>query len=211
MAPFYSTVCEQLGWEADATWLAAMKESNAAEAAKLAEKLADAEQNEGESEIAAALLARAEFLTRIGEKTDALSAYDDALAKTVALGPKLDVMLAKLRIGLFFEDLKLVTSTIDKAKALLEEGGDWERRNRLKVYEALFLIRVRSFKKAAALLLDSIATFTATELLSYTQFVMYTVLTSLISLPRAQLKEKIVDAPEILQAPHLNLDAWTRR
>ena len=166
MAPFYSTVCEQLGWETDATWLAAMKESNVAEAAKLAEKLTDAEQNEGESEIAAALLARAEFLTRIGEKTDALAAYDDALAKTVALGPKLDVMLAKLRIGLFFEDLKLVTSTIDKAKALLEEGGDWERRNRLKVYEAVFLLQIRDFKASAALLLDSVATFTATELLS---------------------------------------------
>lgn len=85
---------------------------------------------------------------------------------------------------------------------MLEEGGDWERRNRLKVYEAVFLIMSREFKKASSLLLDSVATFTATELLPYKDFVLYAVVTSLISLPRKELKSKIVDAPEILQVLH---------
>lgn len=67
------------------------------------------------------------------------------------------------------------------------------------MYEAVYLISVRNFKKASALLLDSVATFTATELISYNTFVMYTVLTSLLSLPRAELKTKVIDAPEILQ------------
>ena len=68
--------------------------------------------------------------------------------------------------------------------------------------------QVRDFKKASAQLLDSVATFTATELLPYNQFVLYTVIASLISLPRADLKSKVVDAPEILQVigeiPHLS-------
>ena len=50
---------------------------------------------------------------------------------------------------------------IDKAKKLCEEGGDWERKNRLKVYEALFFMGTRDFKKAGELFLDSTATFGA--------------------------------------------------
>jgi len=54
-----------------------------------------------------------------------------------------------------------VKQQIDKAKKLCDEGGDWERKNRLKVYEALFLMVTRDFKKAGELFLDSTATFGA--------------------------------------------------
>lgn len=199
MAPFYQNTCAEFGWTLDHSLLAAMEAANAAELVKLTEKLEDAEKNDGETEIREALLARAEFLVRIGENAKAVAAYDATYTKTVAMGLRLDLLLAKIRVGLFFEEMKLVSSTIEKAKKLLEEGGDWERRNRLKVYEAVYHIMVRDFKKASALLLDSVATFTATELLSYNHFVLFTVVTGLISLPRAELKSKIVDAPEILQ------------
>jgi len=66
---------------------------------------------------------------------------------------------------------------------------------------------IRDLKKASALFLDSIATFTATELLPYNTFILYAVATSLVALPRSELKPKIIDAPEILQVigeiPHL--------
>lgn len=58
---------------------------------------------------------------------------------------------------------------------MVEKGGDWERRNRLKVYEGTFLLVCREFSDAADLLLDSIATFTCYELFSYRRFVLYTV------------------------------------
>jgi len=207
MAPFYRATCEQLGWEMDSALLTQMETSNAAELSTLAEKLKDAEENEGESEIAAALLARAEFYQRVGNKAETLKSYGETFKKTVALGPKLDLVLAEVRVALFFDDLKLAASTIERAKALLEDGGDWERRNRLKVYEAVYLIAIRSFAKASSLLLDSIATFTATELVSYNDFVMYTVVASLIAVPRAEIKLKVIEAPEILQVigevPHL--------
>jgi len=85
---------------------------------------------------------------------------------------------------------------------MLEEGGDWERRNRLKVYEALFLLQIRDFKASAKLLLDSIATFTATDLMPYKTFIFYTVVASLVALTRKELKAKVMDAPEILQVIH---------
>jgi 26S proteasome regulatory subunit N7 len=58
------------------------------------------------------------------------------------------------------EDWAAVKAGIARAKVLCEEGGDWERKNRLKVYEALFCMATRDFKRAAELFLDSIATFT---------------------------------------------------
>jgi len=199
MAPFYKSLCERLEWPVDQALLTSMETANAAELASLQEKLKDAVDNLGESEIRDAHLAIAEFYMRTGEKQLTLDAMDETFGKTVAMGPRLDLLLSKLRVSFFFDDLKLTKATIEKAKSLLVEGGDWERRNRLKVYEAVFLICIRDFKKASALLLDSIATFTATELVSYNTFVMYTVLTTLASLPRAELKKKVVDAPEILQ------------
>jgi 26S proteasome regulatory subunit N7 len=60
-------------------------------------------------------------------------------------------------------------------------------------------VRIRNLTGASTLLLDSIATFTASELLPYNQLVLYAVATSIIALPRAQIKVRVIDAPEILQ------------
>jgi len=65
------------------------------------------------------------------------------------------------RSDIAFGDWHSVKQQIDKAKKLCDEGGDWERKNRLKVYEALFLMVTRDFKKAGELFLDSTATFGA--------------------------------------------------
>lgn len=75
--------------------------------------------------------------------------------------------------------------------SLFEEGGDWERKNRLKVYEGLFCMSTRNFKRAANLFLDSISTFTTYELFPYDTFIFYTVLTSIITLGRVSLKQKV--------------------
>jgi len=207
MAPLYIVVCEQLGWKSDAALLATLQTANADALANLDAHIAECEEKEGETEIREAFLARAEHLIAIGEKELAYAALEETFKKTVAMGPKLDLVLAKLRVGLFFDDLQLVKKEVERAKGLLEQGGDWERRNRLKVYEALFLLRIRDLKRASALLLDSIATFTASELLSYNLFIMYAVATSVIALPRADMKPKVIDAPEILQVigeiPHV--------
>jgi len=202
MAPFYKLVCEQLGWPVDAAKLSALEAANAAKLTELTDKVKANEESEGESEIREAYLARANFLMKIGERDKAFEAMEETVTKTVALGPKLDIMLSQLRMCLFFNDMPLTKVKLDKAKTMLEAGGDWERRNRLKVYEAVFLMRARNFKEAAKLLLDSIATFTATELVSYNTFIFYTVVCALVALPRKELKAKVVDAPEILQVIH---------
>lgn len=87
--------------------------------------------------------------------------------------------------------------------SLVEKGGDWDRRNRLKVYEGLHLLSIRDFKKGGQLFIDALPTFTATELVSFQDFVGLTVLSNLLRFgwagQRAELRKKVIDSPEVLQ------------
>ena len=74
---------------------------------------------------------------------------------------------------------------------LIEEGGDWDRRNRLKVYRGLHLVSIRQFKQGGALFIDALSTFTATELISYNDFVALTVVSNALALKRVDLKKKV--------------------
>jgi 26S proteasome regulatory subunit N7 len=98
---------------------------------------------------------------------------------------------------MFFADKLLVKKNVDRAKALIDTGGDWDRRNRLKAYQGLYLLTVRSYNLAAPLLLDSLSTFTSYELCTYSSLVVYSVLAGSVALRRVDFKAKVVDAPEI--------------
>lgn len=208
MALLYESLCSELGWNMDQTVLETMRLKIKEDLIKLDEKITDAEENLGESEVREAHLAKSLYYIRIGDKEKALEQMKVTEGKTVAVGQKMDLVFHTLQLGFFFMDFDLISKGIDKAKNLFEEGGDWERKNRLKVYEGLYCMSTRNFKKAAELFLDSISTFTTYELFPYDVFIFYTVLTSIISLDRVSLKQKVVDAPEILSViskiPHLS-------
>merc|ERR1719262_11192 len=114
-------------------------------------------------EIRDALLEKAHFYNRIGDKDTALEAYKVAFEKTVGTGGRLDNVLTCIRIAFFYDDKELAKKEIDRAKAELAKGGDWERRNKLKVYEGMYLMTAREWKTAAELFLNVMPTFTATE------------------------------------------------
>jgi hypothetical protein len=150
----------------------------------------------------------------------------------VALGQKLDIVFALIRIGFFTSDNAMVAQYIDKAKTyvnptnhrtpgspspaggtarlphaaastqhafqrfnahprLIEVGGDWDRRNRLKVYEGVYRMAIRDFDRAAKLFNDTVSTFTSVELVDYATFVSYAVLTSALALDRVDLAKKV--------------------
>ena len=115
--------------------------------------------------------------------------------------------MSQTRIAFWKGDWSAVRTNLKVAKEMNEKGGDWDRRNRLKVYEGAYLITQRDFKGASTLLLDSIATFTATELLSYDRFVFYTVISCIKCLDRPTLKKKVIDSPDVIAVigtiPHL--------
>lgn len=202
MAPWYELVCKDTDWNVDSKLLTSLKSKNEEEIKKLDEAIEDAEKNLGEMEVREAYLKKAEYFSRIGDKDNAVSVFRQAYDKTVSLGHRLDIVFHLIRIGFFFMDHSLITRNIDKAKSLIEEGGDWDRRNRLKVYQGVYCMSVRDFKTAANLFLDTVSTFTSYELMDYKQFIRYTVYTSMISLPRNQLKDKVVKGSEILEVFH---------
>ncbi len=74
---------------------------------------------------------------------------------------------------------------------LIEEGGDWDRRNRLKVYQGLHALMMRDFKTAAKQFLDTVATFTSYELMDYNTFVIYTIFSTMLALSRPDLRQKV--------------------
>lgn len=127
----------------------------------------------------------------------AIESHEQLLEKITLLGTKIDLVLAMIRIGIFFGDKVSVKKNIERANALIEDGGDWDRRNRLKAYKGLHLLTIRSYNLAAPLLLDSLSTFTSYELCSYSALVIYSVLAGSLSLKRVDFKEKVVDAAEI--------------
>ncbi|KAJ4393689.1 proteasome regulatory particle subunit [Gnomoniopsis smithogilvyi] len=174
-----------------------LKESNDKELEEIQKEEDEAVEKAGDTEIQAARGKRAEFWARVGDKEKSIAAYEDVFEKTGILGTKIDLVLAIIRMGLFYGDKLLVKKHVERAKTLVEGGGDWDRRNRLKAYEGLHLLTVRSYNLAAPLLLDSLSTFTSYELCTYSNLVVYSVLAGSVSLKRVDFKSKVVDAPEI--------------
>ncbi|KAM5346692.1 hypothetical protein ACJ41O_009697 [Fusarium nematophilum] len=174
-----------------------LNEDNNRELQEFQKEEDEAVEQAGDTEIMAAKGKRAEFWARVGDKDKAIAAYESVFEKTGILGTKIDLVLAIIRIGLFYGDKPLVKKHVERAKSLVDTGGDWDRRNRLKAYEGLHLLTVRSYNLAAPLLLDSLSTFTSYELCTYSNLVVYSVLAGSVSLKRVDFKSKVVDAPEI--------------
>ncbi|MBW0507000.1 hypothetical protein O181_046715 [Austropuccinia psidii MF-1] len=172
-------------------------------------KLKDATDNLGETEVSDLLRTKAIYLSKIGaEKEKSIMAFQEALKKQAGLGSKIDLRLGLIRVGFFHGDHQLILDQIVEAKQLVESGGDWDRRNRLKVYQAMNFMTVRNFKEATPLLLDTLSTFTATELLSYEDFVSLTAISAALTLERKDMKKKVIESPEVIQIiperPHLH-------
>jgi 26S proteasome regulatory subunit N7 len=123
---------------------------------------------------------------------------EETLQKTVGIGARLDFMLGLIREGFMKGDVKQIKTYIEKADTELSKGGDWERTNKLTVYKGLLLLCSRDFKAAANAFVKSLATFTPCELLTFRDFVFYTITTSLVAMDRLTLKKKVLDSPEIL-------------
>jgi len=207
MTYIYKHVAEVVGFAPDEKLIAQMVEKNESDLKAIEANITDAKENLGDTEVRDFLLEKSNYLSLIGNKDAALESFDETMKISVSLGPKIDLVFAKLRLGLFYNDVNLVKKQVEKATEMLNEGGDWERRNRLKVYEGLYNMLIRQFKPAAELFLSALATFTCTELFEYERFVFYTVILSLVALDRATLREKVIKTPEVLsvyeKVPHL--------
>ncbi|KAI1725169.1 26S proteasome subunit RPN7 domain-containing protein [Ditylenchus destructor] len=120
MGPFYEIVCQETNTPVDQSLLSSLKEKNAIKLQEIDNKIKDAEQNLGESDVRRAWLSKSEYLSQIGNKEAAVEAFHHTFNKTVGIGYRIDLVLNLIRLGLFFMDNALISANISKAKDLTE-------------------------------------------------------------------------------------------
>lgn len=207
MGPYYEHLAKRFNWKVDEGLVATFEKTNTKKVAELQQALVVANKEAGDGEQFDAAVNIAEHYIAIGDKAKSLEAFDAALKKAFSSGQKIDIALAKARCGLFFADMTVVKESLEKAAGFMESGGDWDRRNRLQVYQGTEAILNRDFEKASGLFLSSLATFTCFELHSFEHFVFLTIVVSVLSLKRPELKAQVIESPEILSVvehiPHI--------
>uniref|UniRef100_A0A1I8EV60 26S proteasome non-ATPase regulatory subunit 6 n=4 Tax=Wuchereria bancrofti TaxID=6293 RepID=A0A1I8EV60_WUCBA len=197
MGPYYKLICTEIGTTMNESLFTDLKEANEKRLKEIDDEIADAEQNLGESEVRQAYLRKSEYLCKIGDKDAAVASFRQTYEKTVGIGYRIDLIFNLIRLGLFFLDHQLINANIAKAKNLMEQGGDWERKNRLRSYEGLYKMSVRDLKGAAALFLEAVPTFGSYELMTYEQLIFYTVISAVYALERPDLRTKVIRCNEI--------------
>ena len=137
----------------------------------------------------------------------AITQFKEPISNTKSFNTKIDALFEICHIGLMTKDLDLLKEYLEKIKESLKEGGDWEKKNRLKVYDGLYLLFNRNFKEAGKNFLEALMTFTSYELFDFKTFVFYTAVINIISVDRKTLKEKVIDNSDVLSCindiPHL--------
>mmetsp|Transcript_10068 Transcript_10068/g.18660 ORF Transcript_10068/g.18660 Transcript_10068/m.18660 type:complete len:411 (-) Transcript_10068:251-1483(-) len=197
LLPIYKCFYKELGWEVDQELVSVMQKFIDDKLIEFDAKAKDAEENLGETEVRDAMLAKAMFLSEVGDKENTVEAFKAVNLKAVGVGSKIDMTLNQIRLFLFHGDLPGARDLLENARRLCTEGGDWERKNKLKVYSAAFAAATRDLSTAADLFLESVTTFTTTELLSFDLVVAYAVVTGLLTLSRTVIKKRIIDSPEV--------------
>lgn len=200
MAPYYKYLLEQIeDFPFDEKKYAKMAASNESKIAELQKDVSSAEdEEETELDVLATTIKLAEYYTKIVDRSNAVATYKKAFELPQSTGSKIDLLLALTRIDFFFSDYPGVGKLLDQIKGLIDKGGDWERRNRYKTYHGIYLLATRQFSEAGKLLIDLLATFTSTELCTYEQVAQYAITAGVLTLDRVDLKDKIIDSPEIL-------------
>jgi len=200
MLPFYLSLCKEYNWEIDDSVVKEIEEPNREQLLKLETALSDAQENQSEEDVRVAFQNLALYYLKIADHEKSKKLLEDLFKHTVALGQKIDVVFCQMRLCFFFKDVSSFSDLNDQAHSLIKAGGDWERKNRLKVYEGLSLCAKRNFVSASELFISTISTYTAAELMPYDEFIYRTVVLSVLSLARAEFGSKIDRAMEVRAA-----------
>ena len=200
MLPFYLSICSEFKWDINQDIVDELSKPLEEEQHKLEIILSDAQENQSEEDVRVSFQNLALFYLRIGDYEKSKKLLADLFQHTVALGQKIDVVFCQMRLCFFFKDHSIFNELNDQAHSLIKAGGDWERKNRLKVYEALSFCARRNFLPASELFISTLSTYTATELMPYDEFVYRSVVLAVLSLARSEFGTKIDRAMEVRAA-----------
>lgn len=172
--------------------------ANPEELAAIDARIKQAQDDGDDVQLRDAYIAKAELYAAHEQHSDAIEQYNLALGKTAGAQKKLEYQLAVLHIYFKLADFGRFGEQLELCKRLNDEGGDWEKKNKLLVYEGLWLIKKRDLESAAVTLLSCVNTFNAPEILSFEQLVFYGVALGMVTLQRKELKAKVIDNSDII-------------
>lgn len=107
--------------------------------------------------------------------------FREAIALSGGASRKMEILFEIMQMNLEKYDMDALKKDVATCKQLVDEGADWDKKNKLKVFEGAYCMLIRDFSRAAELFISSIATFTCVELLEYKDFIFYSVLMALIT------------------------------
>jgi 26S proteasome regulatory subunit N7 len=174
---------------------------------ELKNKIAQQDDSVEEIDKAHYIFELAKLYKKNNQIPEALESFKETIEKTQSFNTKVDSIFEILHIGINDKNLELLKEYLDKCKALLKDAGDWEKKNRLKVYDGINYVLNRNFKEAGKLFLQALMTFTSYELFDYKTFVFYTAITNIITVDRKTLKTRVIDNSDVVscinEIPHL--------
>merc|ERR1712037_57052 len=91
-------------------------------------------------------------------------------------GKKIDALMESSRVACFYDDRETNMEILDRISKLVDNTKDWDRRNRLMIYNAISKLQSRDLKSSSSLLFQGISTFSCFEMCSYRDFLVYTIL-----------------------------------
>ena len=119
-------------------------------------------------EVRDAILDKAEFYCYdVKNYVEAEKFFREAYDMTGGASRKMEILFEILLMNIEKENIPVISKDIDTCHKLVEDGADWDKKNKLKIFEGVYLIMIRDFKKASDLFVSSIATFTCVELMSF--------------------------------------------
>jgi len=199
MRHFYESACKECGWKADAGVISAMEKLIAEEQAKYDEALENAKENAGEVEVARVKTQMAELAQLSASVDDTVKRWEAVVnsgGKTTSTQKRIEVGFKMLKLFMAYNDWEKFNEQLEKSKELVEGKGDWTALNILRTFEAMSHMRGRRFEEAADLFLSSIATFTATDIMTYDKYLEYTILCCCLAKDRKTLKKKILQSSD---------------
>jgi 26S proteasome regulatory subunit N7 len=178
------------------------------ELAKFDTKIEEAKSREGDSEVRDATLDKAQFLKdEAQDYPEAEIIFREACSLSGGPSRKMEVLFEILIMNFEKFDMDALKKDIATCLQLVEEGADWDKKNKLKVFEGVYCMLIRDFKKAADLLLSCVASFTCTEMMEYKTFVFYAVTMAMVTQDRKTIKKHVIHSSDVLSVirdiPHL--------
>lgn len=166
---------------------------------KFDKKIEEQKEQAGDIEVRDAILDKALFLkNEARDYPEAEKVFREAYSKSGGASKKMEILFEIMLMNIEKFDIDALKKDVNQCKTLVEEGADWDKKNKLKIFEGVYCMLIRDLSKAATLFLTSIATFTCVELMSYRDFVFYAVVTAMVTQDRKTIRKEVVHSPDIL-------------